>query len=284
MRNIRAGTPPGAAWERANGRQEYTTDAPGPRHRRDILNGMKSDRPKDKLAFGAEPARRHYYLRLARYDALGEAVEAFAREVGGSTPIRLLDVGPGSGRTMRFLDARGLAQRVRYVGVDVSERRLAGVYCRDRWRLVRGDAQRGLPFADAAFDAVVCEQVLEHLANPADVLRDLARVLRPGGLAVLGVPTFPPGAHLIRKHVVPAVDRMVNKSRDHLQTFTAPSFRRMVEGTGMFRVEQTRGFRIVADGIVSPLEDFHWWWRLNRRVGRAVPWMCIETQIVARRV
>jgi SAM-dependent methyltransferase len=241
-------------------------------------------KPRDKLAFGVEPARRHYYMRLARYDALGEAVAAHAAARGDVTqPLDLLDVGPGSGRTMRFLDARELAGRVRYVGVDVSDRRLASVYAPQRWALVRADAQRGLPLADASFDVVVCEQVLEHLTNPAFVVGEIARVLRPGGLAVLGVPSFPRGVDLVRRHVVPGVDRLLGKSRDHLQTFTLARFRRLVEATGLFDVRAARGFRVVADGIVSPLEDFQWWWRLNRRVGRIVPWLCIEVQIVAVR-
>jgi SAM-dependent methyltransferase len=45
-----------------------------------------------------------------------------------------------------------------------------------------------LPIEDGTFDAVICTQVLEHVAEPADVLAELFRVLRPGGVAYLTVP------------------------------------------------------------------------------------------------
>jgi SAM-dependent methyltransferase len=45
-----------------------------------------------------------------------------------------------------------------------------------------------LPIADAAFDVALCTQVLEHVPEPARVLAELARVLRPGGRLYLSVP------------------------------------------------------------------------------------------------
>lgn len=49
-----------------------------------------------------------------------------------------------------------------------------------------------LPFKDECFDAVVCDQVLEHVSDPSGVARELTRVLKPGGSAYVGVPfVFP---------------------------------------------------------------------------------------------
>jgi ubiquinone/menaquinone biosynthesis C-methylase UbiE len=53
-----------------------------------------------------------------------------------------------------------------------------------RFRFVAGDAHR-LPFEDASFEVVVCVRVVHNLADPGQVFREFARVLRPGGTLVL---------------------------------------------------------------------------------------------------
>lgn len=45
-----------------------------------------------------------------------------------------------------------------------------------------------LPFGDGEFDSVLCTEVLEHCLNPQQVMREMARVLRPGGHALITVP------------------------------------------------------------------------------------------------
>jgi SAM-dependent methyltransferase len=56
-------------------------------------------------------------------------------------------------------------------------------------RLAQGDVT-ALPVAAGAADLVVCWDVLEHLAEPARAMAEVARVLRPGGLAVLALPNI----------------------------------------------------------------------------------------------
>jgi SAM-dependent methyltransferase len=57
--------------------------------------------------------------------------------------------------------------------------------------VLRADATR-LPFADAAFDAVVTAEVLEHITDDTGAIAELARVLRPGGVLAATVPTWWP--------------------------------------------------------------------------------------------
>jgi ubiquinone/menaquinone biosynthesis C-methylase UbiE len=99
--------------------------------------------------------------------------------------MRLLDVGCGPGSITRGLAARLAPGEV--IGVDLSEETLVSA---------RADAaERGLqnlryqvasvyelPFADGSFDAVFAHQVLQHLREPAAAIREMLRVLRPGGL------------------------------------------------------------------------------------------------------
>ena len=55
--------------------------------------------------------------------------------------------------------------------------------------LSRGEA---LPFLECIFDGAVCDQVLEHVYDPEAVVREIVRVMKPGGLIYLGVPFMYP--------------------------------------------------------------------------------------------
>jgi ubiquinone/menaquinone biosynthesis C-methylase UbiE len=97
---------------------------------------------------------------------------------------RYLDVGCGTGD-----DARGLAGLVgpsgEVVGIDSSEAMIAEARRRAEGSglpvaFESADAHR-LPFADGAFDGCRVERVLQHLADPQQAVREMARVTRPGG-------------------------------------------------------------------------------------------------------
>ncbi len=88
---------------------------------------------------------------------------------------RILDLGCGDGRSLgRFGPT---------IGVDLLPG-LAAVAA-GRGPVAIADAARGLPFADAVFDGVYAVLVLEHLPDPAPVIAEMARVVRPGGWCVL---------------------------------------------------------------------------------------------------
>lgn len=84
----------------------------------------------------------------------------------------VLDVGCGS-----FLSKYGFGEEVRYYGLDITERASH----------VRGDAHR-LPFRDGSVDWVLLVAMLEHVADPGQVLSEARRVLRSEGRAYIAVP------------------------------------------------------------------------------------------------
>lgn len=233
------------------------------------------------LAFGVEPSIRRYRLRLARYPALADTLAGFAREHPTGRALRLLDAGVGRGRTLRYLAPTGAAARFSAVGIDLDPRVRERVHDAARWRLLRADLDRPLPFRDAAFDVVVCEQVLEHLHDPHDALREMVRCLRPGGLLIVGVPVFPPGVAWLRTHLQGL--RRADGHHTHVGTWTAGALERLLRSTGELDVRTVRGFRSASGGLLSPLEDLRWWWRLNVAFGRALPSLCAEVQAVAVR-
>ena len=123
-----------------------------------------------------------------------QSVHPFMRDVAARSLVRLalqpgesvLDVGCGTGVFLPALAALVGAEG-RIVGLDHSaafldetRKRLTGASLSDQVELVEGDAHH-LPFADATFDAVHCERVLMHLEDPPLAIREMLRVLRPGG-------------------------------------------------------------------------------------------------------
>ena len=99
--------------------------------------------------------------------------------------LSILDCGCGMGF---YLLAMGRLRRLDLVGVDTDPRRLeqAG-RAAPAAQLVRADAS-ALPFPDASFDGVLLTEVLEHVEDDLGALRELRRVLRPGGILAVSVP------------------------------------------------------------------------------------------------
>jgi demethylmenaquinone methyltransferase/2-methoxy-6-polyprenyl-1,4-benzoquinol methylase len=100
----------------------------------------------------------------------------------------VLDVATGTGAVARGLLARGCS----VVGVDQSPEMLAEARrtLDGRAELVEASAER-LPFADASFDALTFTYLLRYVDQPGATLRELARVVRPGGVIAsleFGVP------------------------------------------------------------------------------------------------
>lgn len=234
-------------------------------------------------AFGVDPTRRERYsLRQSRYDALAHDIDAAASAAAGEgRKLRLLEIGCGSGVLLRYLEIRPHFANIEISGADLTDRVIYGQGFYHQF--FTGDLMEGYPAIPSdRYDFVVCEQVLEHLSEIGAAIGTLERVVKPGGRLIVGVPIFPPPLHLLRKHLVPKLDRVFapKKSRGHLQYFTLASFLRAMERHSRLRPLRMRGFRIISGGLLRKLEDHRWWWRFNRRLGELVPAACIEIQVV----
>ena len=99
-------------------------------------------------------------------------------------PLNILDVGCGTGANLEMLSQFGKAE-----GVDVSEEALD--FCRTRGlRQVKQGAAEALPYENGSFALVTGLDVVEHLDDDVAGLKEMRRVLRPDGKAVLFVPAF----------------------------------------------------------------------------------------------
>jgi demethylmenaquinone methyltransferase / 2-methoxy-6-polyprenyl-1,4-benzoquinol methylase len=142
---------------------------------------------------------------------------------------RVLDVACGTGLVTRALVRR---YGCSVVGLDQSERMLARARALTAdtpgVELVQGEAER-LPFADAEFDALTFTYLLRYVDDPAATMRELARVVRPGGrVAMLEffVPAGPvlyPAWWLYTRAGLPALGRIVSRDWFEVGRFLGPS-------------------------------------------------------------
>jgi ArsR family transcriptional regulator len=148
---------------------------------RERAERLKREREQSAQAYFRRHAEEWDRIRVLH--VAESSVEAAMREALGAGPFRLLiDLGTGTGRTLElFADTyeRGL-------GLDVNESMLAvarGNLAKEglgKAQVRHGDIY-DLPLADAVADAVVMHQVLHYLSEPAQAIREAARVLAPGG-------------------------------------------------------------------------------------------------------
>ena len=149
-------------------------------------------------------SRRAYDGRLAdcydRYWALrifrGEVMDGFVLDRLGADleSLAILDVGCATGRLLDRLAAAGARH---LAGCDLAPRIVEAARAKLARRNVAADlkpadAERDLPWPDAAFDVVALTGVLHHFYRPRLALGEIARVLRPGGRLVLVDPCFFP--------------------------------------------------------------------------------------------
>ncbi len=122
---------------------------------------------------------RHWWYR-GRRTVLSRAIA----DLGLPRPARILDAGCGSGRNMVELAPLGAV-----TGVELSEASVS--LARDR---LVGDVIEGsvlaMPFDPASFDLAVSLDVIEHLDEDLEALRELRRVVAPGGALLVTVPAY----------------------------------------------------------------------------------------------
>jgi ubiquinone/menaquinone biosynthesis C-methylase UbiE len=170
-------------------------DAP-PAPKKGLLGVIESKQPQQRSFLDYRTFIQHHYDgvagKLTRWTGwmtgheslAGRLIRPRAFDVRGAKHI--LDAGCGNGRYTRFLLKYADPDAV-ITGFDISQNMLHRA--RDRVNSPRvgflsADLTR-LPYADATFDATVCGWVLEHLPDPRPGLRELTRVLRPGGKLLL---------------------------------------------------------------------------------------------------
>jgi len=146
---------------------------------------------RDHEAWNEEMARRYnpdaflnksgFFIRSVGFLRLAAA----ERALDSGNQDTVLDLGCGPGHLLERLRGASI------IGVDLSDTLLEMARQRVRHRpevqVVKADAEH-LPYPDNHFDRIVCSEVLEHVVDPAAVLKEIHRVAKPGMRVVLTVP------------------------------------------------------------------------------------------------
>ncbi|NQX88078.1 MAG: class I SAM-dependent methyltransferase [Halioglobus sp.] len=155
---------------------------------------------------------------------------------------RLLDIGCGWEARLLHAVEPSIAQGV---GIDFK----APTISNDKLTTVSTRMDKRLPFEDASFDLITMLAVLEHLEHPEAILRECARVLRPGGGLLLTVPSW---------HAKPVLEFLAFKAgivsaeeiRDHKRYFNREDLYKIFDSINGLNLK----------------EHFYFQWRFNNRV------------------
>jgi ubiquinone/menaquinone biosynthesis C-methylase UbiE len=155
----------------------------------------------------------------------------------------VLDAGCGDGINLVGLQQIAATRQlaVHPVGVDYNPVRLARARRVHPGAHLQQASLYELPFRDGAVDVGLCNHVLEHVHEPDRALSELFRVLRPGGLLIVGVPNEGCLLARVRNHFL---QRSIARTTDHVNFFTADLLNEALRRAGfqVLRVERETFF------------------------------------------
>lgn len=192
---------------------------------------------------------------------------------------RVLDLGCGLGEYVRAFERHGAEA----YGCDIEQPRLVQARARGTSNVVVA-AGEALPFGDGSLDVVVLNEVIEHVQDDRATMREVSRVLAPGGVAVIYAPNrlYPfetHGVYLGRRYVfgnIPLVNWLPNIVRNRLVPHA-----RAYTSKGIERVSKQQGLRLVHHSYVYPGFD-----NIAARVpmvARLLRWSCYRAEDSALR-
>ncbi len=163
--------------------------------------------------------QRYHQLEEAHWWFTGrrDAIRKLIHGLRIPTTADVLEIGCSGGPLQQILLADGYT---RLTGIDISEKAIALAHTRG---LVNVSVMDGacLTFADNSFDLLLASDVLEHIEDEQQAVREWCRVLRPGGRMIVFVPAF---QMLWTRH---------DEINHHFRRYTGSRLRRVLEQAGL---------------------------------------------------
>jgi SAM-dependent methyltransferase len=165
----------------------------------------------------------------------------------------VLDLGAGAG-VVAQMNFRGRAARV--CGVDPDPRVAANPHL-DEGKVGTGER---IPYPNESFDLVLADNVLEHLADPESVFREVHRVLKPGGLFLAKTPNKRHYMALIARSTPHRFHQFVNRLRGRASVDTFPTLYRVNTPGDARRYAALTGYAVESMQLIEGRPEYLRWW------------------------
>lgn len=179
----------------------------------------------------------------------------------------LLDIGCGLGRNLQLLSS--VIPHADLHGIDIAETAAQAVRSLG-FDAIACDASKSIPFQDDQFDVVLCGEVIEHVVDTDNLLREIHRTLRPSGKLILTTPNLAYAANriLLALGIQPIfTETSLSKNlgrrfkflgqggptQGHLKIFTRLALCELLRETS-FRVVSVSGYNVIADGLLGAVD------------------------------
>lgn len=205
----------------------------------------------------ANPIQSDEAAAAGTHDAV---LRTLLQHVPSLAGLRVVDLPCGRGRFSAQLQSLGAD----VTAVDIV---LVEPFMFDRERLLLGDANQGLQFADASIDVLISIEGAEHFENPSFFMREIRRILKPGGTAIISTPNvnslwsrwecFRRGYH---SHFQPVSD--TEKKSGHMLPVDAVFLRGAAERAGL---------QLHAVATTVPIRKTRFWQWAEPRLQKRLP-------------
>jgi ubiquinone/menaquinone biosynthesis C-methylase UbiE len=200
-----------------------------------------------------------------RYNFIQRSIKDYLK-YHNEKPIRILDAGCGDGVQLQVL-------------VQIPELEVWGV----DYNPVRTDRAKqnfpgvnliccsllSLPFCPAFFNIILCSQVIEHIPQDDQLLEQLANVLKPQGLLILGMPNEGCFMARLRNYVF---ERNILKTTDHVHFYTEIIIRQKLKATGFIIQQIIRENWFFPHQLINYyLQNRDWGFRLMGWLNKIIP-------------
>jgi SAM-dependent methyltransferase len=258
-----------------------------------VTNSLPREMQQHTYSIMYEVEGKHWWF-VGRRRIIESFLEGVSRELNADRSLEagslnILDIGCGTGANLQMLSQFGAAQ-----GVDVSVAALD--FCRARGLAkVKHGAAESLPYGDASFDLVTGLDVVEHLDDDVAGLREMRRVLRPGGRAVLFVPAFmflwgvqDDVSHHRRRYTLPELTRKLREAGMSVEratyanlTFFAPILigRWLMRLTGLRPASENNITVGALNGLLGRIFSSESWWLRRMSFPFGVSIVCVAKRI-----